>query len=415
MEAVIIVLLVALVGAVIGVGVYVSAGQRRRGGPEESEAQRLEAQRVEAQARLEAQLQAMRSDLSREIAQGLSTTQQTVLERVSNVDQRLDKRLDAVQTTVGQRFDAVQSDLGRSLTSQSETIGKIGAQLGELAQSTQQMLDVGKNISSLQDILKPPKVRGGFGEMLLERLLAEILPENNYSTQHRFANGVVVDAAIHVGNSVVPVDSKFPLESFHRVLAASEEERATVRKDFVRAVRGHIDAVAKYILPDEGSLPFALMYIPAENVYYEVIVKDDLGDAQANLCAYAMERRVIPVSPNSFYAYLQAILIGLKGMKVEERAHEIIGHLERLNGDFAKMKEDFTLVGKHLRNATERYGDVDRSFSKFGDRLAASVQGPVQAKLPHLDRDELPEPSDIPGTTLRPLPASIGNGGEDLN
>jgi DNA recombination protein RmuC len=152
------------------------------------------------------------------------------------------------------------------------------------------MLDVGRNISSLQDILKPPKVRGGFGEMLLERLLAEILPEKNYTTQHRFANGVQVDAAIHVGGSVVPVDSKFPLESFHRMMQTeTDEERAALRRDFVRAVRGHIDAVTKYILPDEGSLPFALMYIPAENVYYEVIVKDDLADSHANLCAYALE------------------------------------------------------------------------------------------------------------------------------
>ncbi|MEX2159573.1 MAG: DNA recombination protein RmuC [Dehalococcoidia bacterium] len=404
MEAVIVVLLVALIGAVAGVGVYVSAGRRRPDAPEETEAQPLETQ-----------LAALRGDISQQISQGLSMTQQTVLAQVNAVDTRLNQRFDAVQTTVGQRFDAVQSDIGRSLTSQSETIGKIGAQLGELAQSTQQMLDVGKNISSLQDILKPPKVRGGFGEMLLERLLAEILPENSYSTQHRFTNGVIVDAAIHVGSSIVPVDSKFPLESFHRVLAAPEEERSTVRKEFVRAVRGHIDAVAKYILPDEGSLPFALMYIPAENVYYEVIVKDDLGDAQANLCAYAMERRVIPVSPNSFYAYLQAILIGLNGMKVEERAHEIISHLERLNGDFARMKDDFTLVGKHLRNAAERYGDVDRSFTKFGDRLAASVQGPVQTQLPDLERDALPEPSEIPATTMRPLPASIGNGGDDRN
>ena len=402
MEAVIVVLLVALIGTIIGVGIYVAAGQRR---PDvESEAQRLEQQAV----RLEQQLLSLQGELSRAVA----NSQQTVLDRVGGVDHRLDQRLDAVQTSVDRRLQAVQTDLSQSLTANTQEMGRIGHQLGELKQSTQQMLDVGRNISSLQDILKPPKVRGGFGEMLLERLLAEILPENNYSTQHRFANGVVVDAAIHVGNSVVPVDSKFPLESFHRVLAASEEERATVRKEFVRAVRGHIDAVAKYILPDEGSLPFALMYIPAENVYYEVIVKDDLGDAQANLCAYAMERRVIPVSPNSFYAYLQAILIGLKGMKVEERAHEIIGHLERLNGDFARMKDDFTLVGKHLRNATERYGDVDRSFTKFGDRLASSVQGPVQAQLPDLERDALPEPREVPAQVTLPKPAGV-NGNDD--
>jgi DNA recombination protein RmuC len=307
-----------------------------------------------------------------------------------------------VQTAVDSRLSSVDERLNTSMSSQNETIGKIGAQLGELSQSTQQMLDVGKNISTLQDILRPPKLRGGFGEMLLERLLAEVLPERNYSIQHRFANGVVVDAAIHVGDSVVPVDSKFPLESFHRVMdAPSDEQQAIARKEFVRVVRGHVDAVSKYILPDEGGLPFALMYIPAENVYYEVVVKDDFGGGPSNLCVYAMERRVIPVSPNSFYAYLQAILIGLKGMQVEERAQEIIGHLERLNGDFARLKEDFGLVGKHLKNAADRYHEVDRSFSKLGDRLSMTLKEPVQA---------LPEPRDVPPQSTLPRPASVGNG-----
>ena len=413
MEAVIIVLLLALIGAVIGVGVYL-ANRRPAPSQEPSDAQRLEAQ-----------LNLMRGELSQQITQSLTATQQTVLDRVGGVDQRLDQRLEAinssfdqrlqaVQNVVGQRLDAVQGDIGRSFASQQETMGRVDERLGQLGESTQQMLDVGKNISSLQDILKPPKVRGGFGELLLERLLAEILPEKNFATQHRFSNGLQVDAAIFVGTSLVPVDSKFPMESFHRMVqAATDEERASLRREFVRAVRGHIDAVTKYIQPDEGSLPFALMYIPAENVYYEVIVKDDLGDAQANLCAYAMERRVIPVSPNSFYAYLQAILIGLKGMQVEERAHEIIRHLERLTGDFLRVKEDFNLVGKHLRNATERYGDVDRSFTKFGDRLAASVREPVQAKLPDIEQEALPEPQEVPATTTRARPPLL-NGNDDI-
>ena len=395
MEAVIIVLLVALIGVVVA-GVFVVAGQRRQPAEDPSEAQRLEAQ-----------LLALRGDISQQLSQGLTATQQTVLSQVNAVDTRLNQRFDAVQNTVGQRLDAVQSDIGRSFTSQQETIGKIGQQLGELAQSTQQMLDVGRNISSLQDILKPPKVRGGFGEMLLESLLGQILPEQHYTMQHRFGNGVTVDAAIHLGHGLVPVDSKFPLEAFGRMIKAeSDEERSSLRREFVRSVRGHIDSVAKYILPDDGSLPFAFMYIPAENVYYEVIVKDDLMDAQANLQAYALERRVIPVSPNSFYAYLQAIVLGLRGMQVDRRAREIIDHLGRLSGDFSRLREDFGLVGRHLKNASDRYTDVDRAFTKFGDRLAISLQEPVQATLP--------EPSEVPATTVRPRPASVTNGSDDV-
>lgn len=353
MEAVIIVLLVALL-AMAGVGVWLLA-------------QRRPAQEAEGQ-RLAQQLLGMRGELT----QALTATQQTLLSQVNAVDGKLNQRLDAVQASVGQ-----------SLTGTQDTMKHVSERLGELAQSTQQMLEVGRDIASLQDILRPPKVRGGFGELLLERLLAQILPDEHYAMQHRFRNGAQVDAVIHLGPSLVPVDSKFPLEAFHRMLAAeSDEERASLRREFVRAVRNHIDAVAKYIQPEDGTFPFALMYIPAENVYYEIIVKDDLLDARGNLCTYALERRVVPVSPNSFYAFLQAIVLGLRGMQVEERAHEIIRHLEQLAGEFGRIKKDFGTLGEHLKNASNRYADIDRAVSLFDERLALTARQPTQPSLP---------------------------------
>ena len=376
MEAVIVVLLVALLG-VAGVAVALLLVQRRP------------AQEPEG-PRLEQQLAAMKAELAQAMAgtqQAVSEAQRTVLGQVNSVDAKLNQRLDAVQSSVGQ-----------SLTSTQDTIKQVGERLGELSQSTQQMLEVGRDISNLQDILRPPKMRGGFGELLLGQLLAQILPEEHYTIQHRFNSGVQVDAVIRLGNGLVPVDSKFPLEAFHRMLKAeSDEERASLRKEFVRAVRGHIDAVAKYILPDEGSFPFAMMYIPAENVYYEVIVKDDLMDAQANLSAYAMERRVIPVSPNSFYLYLQAIVLGLRGLRVEERAHEIIRHLEQLAGDFSRVRRDFGTLGTHLKNASDRYADIDRAVTRFGDRLAVTLNEPIQAPLP--DAALAPAPLGEPALT----------------
>jgi DNA recombination protein RmuC len=175
---------------------------------------------------------------------------------------------------------------------------------------------------------------------------------------------------------LVPVDAKFPLENFQKMLAAqSDDERKSWRRKFVSDVRKHADAIAsKYILPDEGTFDFALMYIPAENVYYETIIKDDNFGEEKSVSAYAIERKVIPVSPNSLYAYLQAIVLGLRGMKVEERAQEIIESLSRLKGDLDRFRGEFETLGTHIGNAWKKYEEADKRLVKFEDRLE-SVEG----------------------------------------
>ncbi len=280
------------------------------------------------------------------------------------------------QTT--QRMEGLETRL-------NPTISRIDQEVGRLSQIATNIREVGEDISSLQDILRPPKVRGGFGEMLLERLLSQILPSANYALPHRFRDGEAVDAVISLGVGLVPVDAKFPMESFSRMVAAqSEEERSRLRKEFVRAVKGHIDAVAKYIRPDEGTLEFAMMYIPAENVYYETIVKADFEVEGSSIQEYAQSRRVFAASPNSFYGYLGAIVLGLRGMHVEEQAKEILGHLGRLRGDFGRFRDDFGVLGRHLTNARNKYDELDRRVVRFGDRLALPLKGedPEQLTLP---------------------------------
>lgn len=235
--------------------------------------------------------------------------------------------------TLGKRIQEVDDSSRKSFERLSGT-------LGELSKATEHMMEVGKTISSIEDLLKPPKLRGGLGETLLEQLLAQILPPQHYELQHRFKSGETVDAVINIGERLVPVDSKFPMESFRRMISDDDENvTQKERRAFIKVVKQHIDSISqKYILPDEGTYDFALMYIPAENIYYETIIKDEQGE---ELHPYATERRVIPVSPNSFYAYLQVIVFGLKGMRIEERAKAIMGHLARLHNEEEKFRQEF--------------------------------------------------------------------------
>jgi DNA recombination protein RmuC len=181
---------------------------------------------------------------------------------------------------------------------------------------------------------------------------------------------------IKLGSSLVPVDSKFPLENFKRIIDTTvEEDRARVKRQFAADVKKHIDAIAtKYILPDEGTYDFALMYIPAENVYYEIIIKDDSTE-EKSLSFYAMSKRVVPVSPNCFYAYLQAIVLGLKGMTIEQRAKEIIECLSRLQGDFTRLRDEFGVLGKHLGHAQSSYQSAEKRVEQLGQKLVSANAG----------------------------------------
>ena len=261
--------------------------------------------------------------------------------------------------------------LGERLDNAAKVVGGVQKQLGTLDEATRRVFEVGRDISSLQDILRSPKLRGGLGELLLGDLLAQILPVDHFELQHGFKSGERVDAVIRLGDALVPVDAKFPLEDLRRVLdAENDADRLKARRQFVARVKKHVDAIAqKYILPDEGTYDFALMYVPAENVYYETIIRGPDGEDEA-LQSYALTKRVIPVSPGSFYAYLQAILLGLKGLRVEERARQILDGLSRLESDVERCREDFRVLGKHLGNATSCYAAAEKRLDRLSERVA---------------------------------------------
>jgi len=273
--------------------------------------------------------------------------------------------------------DNLSKMMGEKIDEKIKVFGEVKEGLGILTQRTKVVEEVGRNISSLQEILRAPKFRGGFGELLLERLLADILPHENYSLQYRFRNGETVDAVIRIGEKLVPIDSKFPLEDFERILSSeSDEEQEKLRRQFTRTIKKHIDNVTKYILPDENTFDFALMYIPAENVYYETILR---GHAeQGEIYSYSLQKRVIPVSPNSFYAYLQVIILGLKGLHIEKTAGDILGHLGRLQGDLTDFQEDYDTLGTHIGHAVRKYDEAARKLTRLGDKLQLTGETPAE-------------------------------------
>jgi len=262
------------------------------------------------------------------------------------------------------------SNITQQFQSASGQMGDVRHHLGVLERAAEQILDVGKNISTLQEILQAPKLRGGFGEYLLGDLLSQLLPRECFKLQHQFRSSTV-DAVISLGDRFIPIDAKFPLENFRRLREAhAEAEERLYRRRFLSDVKKHVDTIAeKYIVPDEGTYQFALMYIPAENVYYETIVKYDSPEGETSIVDHALGKKVIPVSPNTLYAYLQVIALGLRGLRIDQHAQEILAHLDRLQGDFEHFKRDFEVVGSHLDNARNRYEDACRKLSRLEDQL----------------------------------------------
>ena len=290
--------------------------------------------------------------------------------------------LQKVNADLTSTLQNVDKNVNTSLDNAARVIHDVNRRLGEVHETTKQVQEVGKDIASLQEILRAPKLRGGMGELFLGDLMNQVLPPATFELQYRFKSKEIVDAVIKLSKRLVPVDSKFPMENFKKIIEAdSENTKIKAKKEFIRDVKKHIDAIAnKYILPDEGTFNFALMYIPAENVYYETIIKDQNLDEAKGIFQYAIEKKVLPVSPNSFYAYLQTILLGLRGMKVEEKAEEILKNIARLEGDFNKVVDDFSKMGTHLKNLSASYDSTDKRLGKFGDKLESLEDKPeIQA------------------------------------
>ncbi len=333
---------------------------------------------VVREARARERERAIRDELDRmetKLAQSLKDTRSEIVTQFTELSKMLEQQIRGLQS----QFETTDKKLYTKLQDTQKVVLQVSRNLGTVQQITRQMLEISKDIQSLQDLLRPPKLRGELGELFLENLLQETLPRDHYAVQYRFRDGTIVDAAIFLSDQrIVPVDSKFPMESFTRMQEAqTDEEKKRFRREFIRDVQRHIQAIAqKYIKPTENTMDFAMMYIPAEAVYYEAMVRTE---GRQDLFNFALKHKVIPVSPNTFYSYLATIVLGLKGFQLERKAEQVIRILADFQQKFEKVKEDFRVLGGHLENAQKKYDEARKKL----ERIDMALSGLSQGVLPH--------------------------------
>jgi len=293
------------------------------------------------------------------------------LESKSNISAELTQWL----KDMGESNRQVDRKLTQNMDMFNERLDKAATVISGVQKSIGEFSEIGRSMQQLQEFLQSPKLRGNIGEQVLKELLAQSLPPETFALQYEFKNGQRVDAVVKTSQGMIAIDSKFPLSSFKLMMeSSSDQEREKIAKQFIRDVKKHIASISqKYILVSEGTLDYALMYIPSESVYYEIINRSEIYD-------YASEMRIVPVSPMSFYAYLKVILISHEGARIQSQAKEIIVTLQSMKKDYEKTDEAFSILNKHIGNAFNQSNNVAQTLNSLGQKIESTSQLSPRAK-----------------------------------
>ncbi len=295
--------------------------------------------------------------LRKEIRESGSQNRKETAERLDKIQDRLARGLEHSSATIQKQF-----------SESSKLISEVTEKLTKLDETNKQVLGFSEQMQSLENILKNPKQRGILGEYFLEALLSQVLQPNQYRMQYKFKNGVIADAAIFFNKKVIPIDAKFSLEKYNRIMEEKDEKRRTeLEKEFKMDIKNRIDETSKYISPKEDTTEFAIMFIPAEGIYYNLLIyKVGTLDVNANdLIEYAFKKGVMIVSPTSFYAYLQTVLQGLKAMQANESIKEIIGRIEDLGRHMSNYEVYLQKMGNSLGTTVNMYNTSYKEFKKI--------------------------------------------------
>lgn len=298
-----------------------------------------------------------------------SKTDEALLEWLKSMQQSMDVNSKTINSTL----QSHSKTLNERLDNAARVIAGVQKNIGEMS-------EIGRGMRELQEFLRSPKLRGNIGEQILKELLGQMLPKSSFHLQYSFKSGSIVDAAIKTEAGIIPIDSKFPMESFRRLLkSGSESEKKEAEKELFSDVKKHIDSISKkYILTNEGTIDYALMYVPSESVYYEIINNPSLFD-------YSSSKRVLPVSPMTFYAYLKAILMGFEGQKITKKAQEILSGIRAIQKEYEKLGDGLDVLGKHVNNSYNTMSQINTSYSRLGQQIktTSTLEKEEQELLPN--------------------------------
>jgi len=301
--------------------------------------------------------------------------------RKSKVDERQSDAIRDLERRVTDLLTEIRQDVDGSSRAMHEQISSFTKEATQIREELKQVGTAVKDVSTFQEIFKAPKLRGQWGEASLEHILSQHFPEELYKIQYLFSSGEQVDAVLKLPNGrVLPIDSKFPSENFAKMIEVnSEAEKMAFQKKFIEDIKGYVDKIAlKYVLPSEGTTDFALMYIPAEAIYYEIV--NNIG-REFDLTNYAWSKRVILSSPNTIYLTLRTIEHWFKDTQISRQTQDILKRLNKINQDATRLMDDFRKLGGHLRNAVSSYDSSEKRLSLFSDKVEKLLETPHQSKL----------------------------------
>lgn len=326
------------------------------------------------------------NDLKHRSAVDLLKTDVVELGRsVQHLSQSMSEKIERSSTTVN-------SSMQRQLSESAKLVADVTQRLAKLDETNRRVVDVADELKTLQNVLSNPKQRGVFGEFYLESVLENVLPPSQFQMQYGFKDGAIVDAAVFLDKGkVLPVDSKFSLENYNRMLAADDKSQREALLGKVKAdLKGRIDETSKYIRPSEGTMDFAFMFIPSESLYYELLINNvGTGGSARDLIEYAFrDKRVIIVSPTSFLAYLQTVLQGLRSLQIEEQARDIQVRVGQLGAHIGKFDELLTKMGKSLSTTVNHYNNSYKELAKINKDVVKIAGGDSATDVQLVDRPQ---------------------------
>jgi len=299
-------------------------------------------------------------------------------QQLNHISQVLDSKL-------SESTKAIQIQFGQS----AKIIQDVTEKLTRLDETNKQVVGFADQLRNLQDILKNPKQRGVLGEYYLETVLKNVLPPGSYKMQYAFKDGTVVDAVVLIDKRIIPIDSKFSLENYNRILETRDQgEKKRYESAFIADLKARIEETAKYVKPEENTMDFAFMFIPSEAVYYDLLINKvgTVTEETNNLIYYAGKKKVVVVSPTSFLAYLQTVLQGLKNQKISEQAREVIGQVERLGRHLGVYGEYMKKLGDHLGTTVGSYNKAGKEFEKLDKDVVKIAGGKSEIKIKQLEK-----------------------------